>query len=636
MSFHTKRFGLDLTVFSLALFWGLAGAAPLSAGGDGGPVTAARIPVLIKSLNENAGLSGDIVRRLEVQKKLAAYGQRDSRAVVPLIVRELDSLQGYNERAVARRIALIEVLRDIGPAAGAAVPVLTEIVSDQDRRNEWASFQAQAALTAIGTPAAEGAQRAAALRDLEDWLAASPPDEVEKALQQHDFFIRQELRRPRPNEEMIEASVLALLVAGPQAEAAAPTLLRAYNDERIGSELRGLLAKALAAVGIADLPAPAAQAAAAESGATVDPLADIIADSRSEDSLISGSAMSELARLGPAEPVIDALIEALHANNNPGAAARVLGDFGPASARAIPDLLPYLEDRDAGPNAIQALGKIGNPDPGAIRALRRILSDPTSHLRGQAAVTLGQLGAVEAIPDLATALDASRKYDRILAAKALGRMGQEAAAAVPALTRLLQDRDRDVRRAGVEALGRIGPAAAEAAPEIARQLQSSDGRLKESAEEALARIGGSEAEALLAADARRYAGADRAEYGRVKAMGGEKDLRALLRQLPEARALQVARFMLEDEEPEIAFLGSVFLIHAGRASEAVPVLVDLAARGAVEDDRFAGLGRLLVHSGDGTRMPDFTASLKSYLDSNMGRYSEEEQARIRRVFGLTP
>ena len=93
------------------------------------------------------------------------------------------------------------------------------------------------------------------------------------------------------------------------------------------------------------------------------PLAETLADITSNDSLIAALAMSELARLGPSKRVIDALIAALRTNHNPGEAARVLGDFGPAAAHAIPDLLPYLTDRVAGPNAIQAVGNIGSPDP---------------------------------------------------------------------------------------------------------------------------------------------------------------------------------------------------------------------------------------------------------------------------------
>ena len=88
----------------------------------------------------------------------------------------------------------------------------------------------------------------------------------------------------------------------------------------------------------------------------------VIADVRSNTSLVSTMAMMELGAQGPAEKVIDALIEALKEKNNPGQAALVLGGFGSAAGRAVPALLPYLSDRVAGANAIQALGLIGVGD----------------------------------------------------------------------------------------------------------------------------------------------------------------------------------------------------------------------------------------------------------------------------------
>lgn len=171
------------------------------------------------------------------------------------------------------------------------------------------------------------------------------------------------------------------------------------------------------------------------------------------------------------------------------------------------------------PNAIQAVGKIGLSDPVAIGVLRQIVADRASHLRGQAALALGKLQVETALPELTLALNATAKYDRILAANALGMIGPAAIDAVPTLTGLLQDPDKDIRLASVQALGQIGPPAASAVAEIARHLTSSDGRLKEGAEKALAKIGGSEAEILLARDATRYARADQLAARRLKAPG---------------------------------------------------------------------------------------------------------------------
>ena len=74
--------------------------------------------------------------------------------IVPLIVTELEKPHGYDNGVLQQRIALIEVLRDIAVPAEAAVPALTAILEDQDRRLEWVHFAIGGALLAIGTPEA--------------------------------------------------------------------------------------------------------------------------------------------------------------------------------------------------------------------------------------------------------------------------------------------------------------------------------------------------------------------------------------------------------------------------------------------------------------------------------------------------
>jgi HEAT repeat protein len=598
-------------------------------------VTAAGVPDLIRTVLENAELSGHIVKRLEAQRKLAAYGKRDRQNVVPLLIHELERLAGYDKKTTAQRLALISVLRDIGAAAEAAVPTLTRIAEDQDKRNEWASFHARGALAAIGTPSAENTVRDTAQRGLERWLAAATPVEIEKAIRENDFLIRQALRHTQPDEKTIAAALMLFRVVGRQAAAAAPTLQRLYHDDRIGAELRQSLVQTFAAVGIADFSTPT-DIAQDKAQPAADPLAEILADMQSNDPLIATSAMSELARLGPSQRVIDALIGALRENHNAADAARLLGNFGPAAARALPDLLPYLKDRVAGPNTIQAVGKIGLPDPAAVGALRHITADPDSPLRGQAALALGKLRAQPAVPELTQALNATAKYDRILAAKALGMLGPAAVDAVPALTQLLRDPDTDIRLASVRSLGQIGPPAAAAVAAIARQLSSSDGRLQASAEKALATIGGAEAETLLARDATRYAKADQLAYRRLWAAGREAEIGDFLQRLPKVRGLQVARSMLTETNPALALTASAFLIQSGHGEESIPTLVDLAARGAIEGQTVTGFGWFLSHGDGKTQSQDLDKALRAYLREHKGRYSATEQSRIRRFFGFNP
>ena len=70
-------------------------------------------------------------------------------------------------------------------------------------------------------------------------------------------------------------------------------------------------------------------------------------------------------------------------------------------------------------------------------------------------------------------MDALRSTDPIVRKKAvevLGRMGEDAAPAVPALTALLDDPDLGVRKAAARTLGQIGPDAKDAVPSLMRNL----------------------------------------------------------------------------------------------------------------------------------------------------------------------
>ncbi len=586
---------------------------------------AGEVAGLLETLRQSVGLEGDIVRALDAREALAERGRLDRQGVVPLLVEQLRAPRAQDKTAWAYRIALIGVLEDIGVAAEGAVPILVEITEDPEERNGHVKAAAERALLAIGTPAAEDAVRRAAVQTVESWLQTASPAEVEQAVAQHGFLIRQELRNREMSETVIKASVVSLLVIGEAARPMAPLLQQAYGDPRVGTELRSLLAEALRAMGVEELPSAAETPPPAD-----DPIAAIIADSRSDDELISGLAMIELGRLGPSERVIDVLIEALREGRNPGSAANALGTFGAAAERAAPYLLPYLEERHVGANAVQALGRIGATDPEIVTALERVAADAGSPHRALAASALGELGSVSSLPVLIAALDASDKYLRILAAKAIGEFGEEARPAVAPLAALLEDPDRDVRRSAVVALGRIGPAAAPAVPLISRQLQSADQRLKESARLTLERIGGDAAAAVLRADAERYAAADRAEYLRLREGDDAQPLYRFLRQLPEARAVPVARLMLRDPDAMIAYGGSAVLIRAGLEAETVPVLADMVASGTLEGELGGRMGWDWLHNADGALFQRMTGRIRDYLAANIGRYPEEQQARVRR------
>ena len=582
---------------------------------------------LIQVLKANVYLTGNIVKRLEAQKRLVRIGKQDPQAVVPLILKELSPPRSYGKIAAHQRLALIEILRDLGPAAETSVPRLVEILNDPKERYDSIKIQAAAALNRIGVQDAKAAARAHFTAIQKRYATKATRVEADRSAAQSAFLIRHELRRRAPSDKVIGASVANLRALGPGAALALPTLFRAYNDPRLGSALHRTLAEAIrAGGGVADVESAARQAAA-ETGVP-DILREVIAETRNGDSFIRGLAMTELSRMGTSKPAINAMILALREGRNPGDAARVLGNFGQDAAPALAEISRYFNDARAGANAIQAVGKIGVKDPSVIAKLRRVLARRGHRHRGQAASTLGKLKVTDALPELRQALSDGTKYVRILSANALGRIGEDAASAVGALAATLDDPDRDLRRAAVEALGRMGEAAAPATEAIAKQLSTGDNRLKRSARQALAKIGGPIADATLRSDAKRYANADLAEARLLARTGGAKRLYRFLIGLPRRRASLLARKLVSGTEPDGAYAGALFLAHRGEIGQAIPVLADHLARRPDADKVLAGLAYGMAHGGDATKLERLLQGLRKYVEENRDRYSAEEWVRL--------
>jgi HEAT repeat protein len=600
-----------------------------------GPIQAAELDAaspeeLIEVLKANVYLTGDIVKRMEAQKRLGSLGKQDPQAVVPLILKDLAAPRSYGKMAGHRRLALIELLRDIGPAAEAAVPILVEILDDPEEPFDSVKTQAAMALVWIGTPQAKAAAKAY-YAGLSASLAATASDpEATRSASQSAFLIRQEFRSRAPSDGVIGASVGQLRALGPRASPALPALFKAYNDPRLGSALHQEIAAAIGSLGVADVEAAARQAA--ESAGVPDILAEVIQDTRSKDSFVRALAMIELGRMGASTPAIDAMIEALEEGRNPGDAANVLGNFGEPAKRALPELARYFDDVDVGANAIQAAGKIGILDPATITELRRVLGTRSHRHRGMAASVLGELKANTAVPDLTLTIVDGGKYDRILSAKALGKMGKHAAPAVGVLAAVLADPDQDLRLAAVEALGQIGEAAAPASDAIARQLDSGDRRLESAARVALAKIGGEEADAVLRRDAGRFADADLAEARRVAAVDGMEGVWNYLRRLGDGRAEPLAHQLLSDEDPDSAFVGALHLASQGVIAPAVPILADNLARRPEGKKMVNGLAYSMMHGGAEAQVQSLFEALANFIRDNRDRYSPEEWDKLEPLF----
>ena len=65
----------------------------------------------IEVLKANVYLTGDIVKRMDAQSRLARLGRQDPAAVVPLVLAELAPPRSYGKIAGHQRLALIELLR---------------------------------------------------------------------------------------------------------------------------------------------------------------------------------------------------------------------------------------------------------------------------------------------------------------------------------------------------------------------------------------------------------------------------------------------------------------------------------------------------------------------------------------------
>ena len=172
------------------------------------------------------------------------------------------------------------------------------------------------------------------------------------------------------------------------------------------------------------------------------------------------------------------------------AAARELGEMGPAAAAAVGALQDAVDDRDREVRRFSsiALGEAGPAAKAAVPTLTRALSDDELAVRLAAAFSLEKLDAPsEVFSAVLTA--AMRKGDGGVIVRA-GALGRRAGWAVPTLIALLDDQRPGIRRIAANALQQIGPVAGGAVSALRRAVgQDQDDRVRTAAEQALAAIG---------------------------------------------------------------------------------------------------------------------------------------------------
>jgi len=173
---------------------------------------------------------------------------------------------------------------------------------------------------------------------------------------------------------------------------------------------------------------------------------------------------------------------------------RSIGSFGADAAGAVGDVVEALKDPDAQVRsaAAWALSQIGAAGAAAVPALAASLTDPNAWVRSLSAVALREMGdrALPAVPALAKALRDPEPFVRAPAADAIANIGPPAKAAVqPLIDSLMVPGEQVyVLRSATRALGRIGPDAASALPVLQKVKKMH--RVAYVAEEAILRING--------------------------------------------------------------------------------------------------------------------------------------------------
>lgn len=234
---------------------------------------------------------------------------------------------------------------------------------------------------------------------------------------------------------------------GPRARAVLPGLERAAGDP--DPALRGQAARALALVAPESAPG-------------------------SPEARLAG--LLEAARGSAAWPLPDAeLVTALAA----------------AGSQGLPRLEAALRDEDAGVrwHAAAAFVRLGRRASASAPALLAAMHDPEWSVRNSAGRALEEVAGPEHAALLSAVLVEPDVEIRYHVARALGRLGRDAAPALPALLETLADADAEVRMESCWTLAAIGPQARSAGEALLQRLGDGDPQVRAAAAWSLAQVG---------------------------------------------------------------------------------------------------------------------------------------------------
>ena len=274
--------------------------------------------------------------------------------------------------------------------------------------------------------------------------------------------------------EVREAAVTALSRIGPKDEAVLAALIRAFKKDEaayvrssIILEFRSMKPKTVFPV-----------------------LKDALKD---PDAWVRAQAVFAVVELEEPKTALPLVIEAFEDKDGTvrEVAASAVGRY------CLPETISALRKglKDKNPcvriAALQAMGEtnaeVSSLIVKEVSTIIALMDDKDSDVRRTAAITLGRMKAVGAVPTLIAKLD--DKELRSACVFALGDIGSDAAEAVDKLIKLLKDPDADLRFSTAEALGQIGPKAKAAVPALIEALNDEELYVRRHAVYALGNIG---------------------------------------------------------------------------------------------------------------------------------------------------
>jgi len=266
-------------------------------------------------------------------------------------------------------------------------------------------------------------------------------------------------------QQVLICDILAKI--GPQAVQAVPRLLEVATEGDIKSRVAAIEA-------LGEIRTDAAE--------VLSIAMDILRDKSADVSLIGAAAVA-VPKFGEnAVPHLIAMLDGSFLNQVD--ACYLLAEIGPQAVQAVPRLLEVASGGDSRGRsvAIRALTEIGqNPGERYVSVLVQAISDSTSaDLREQACIAAGTLGleAKPVVPSLIEVIKSDQQRVRWAAMEAVGKIGPDAAAAIPVIIAGLGNSfgyHPTSRRISCEVLPNLGPQAVQAIPVIEELLQERQG-----------------------------------------------------------------------------------------------------------------------------------------------------------------